>query len=199
MGLDKRIGHSFLNAGIGYGGSCFPKDVKALAYMANVQGRHPQLLHAVMDINDFQRKTVVLKTRDTLGDDLTGRKVGLLGLAFKPNTDDMREAPSIDIARMLRQAGAAIKGYDPVSMEWAGRVMPDMQLARDAYELVADCDAVIVCTEWNEFKQLDLRRVKSLMKHPVIVDGRNIYDPDLLREMGFTYLGVGRGYRSAEE
>jgi UDPglucose 6-dehydrogenase len=199
MGLDKRIGHSFLNAGIGYGGSCFPKDVKALAYMANVKGRHPQLLNAVMDINDFQRKTVVLKTRDILGDDLTGRTVGLLGLAFKPNTDDMREAPSIDVAHMLQGAGAAVKGYDPVSMEWAGRIMPGVQLAEDAYELVSGCDAVIVCTEWNEFKQLDLEQVKRLMKQPVIVDGRNIYEPGLMRTFGFTYVGVGRGYDSTEE
>jgi UDPglucose 6-dehydrogenase len=199
MGLDKRIGHSFLNAGIGYGGSCFPKDVKALAYMANVKGRHPQLLNAVMDINDFQRKTVVLKTRDILGDDLTGRTVGLLGLAFKPNTDDMREAPSIDVAHMLQGAGATVKGYDPVSMEWAGRIMPGVQLAEDAYELVSGCDAVIVCTEWNEFKQLDLEQVKRLMKQPVIVDGRNIYEPGLMRTFGFTYVGVGRGYDSTEE
>ena len=199
MGLDNRIGHSFLNAGIGYGGSCFPKDVKALAYMANVQGRHPQLLHAVMDINDFQRKTVVLKTRDTFGDDLTGRTVGLLGLAFKPNTDDMREAPSIDIARMLHEAGATVKGYDPVAMEWAGRVIPNIELTKDAYELVTGCDAVIVCTEWNEFKQLNLSRAKELMKQPVIIDGRNIYEPEVLQKMGFTYLGVGRGYDSEEE
>jgi UDPglucose 6-dehydrogenase len=199
MGLDKRIGHSFLSAGIGYGGSCFPKDVKALAYMANVKGRHPQLLNAVMDINDFQRKTVVLKTRDILGDNLTGRTVGLLGLAFKPNTDDMREAPSIDVARMLQQAGAMVKGYDPVSMEWAGRIMPGVQLAEDAYELVSGCDAVIVCTEWNEFKQLDLERVKRLMKQPVIVDGRNIYETQHMRTLGFTYVGVGRGYDGSEE
>lgn len=199
MGLDKRIGHSFLSAGIGYGGSCFPKDVKALAYMANVKGRHPQLLTAVMDINDFQRKTVVLKTRDILGDDLTGRTVGLLGLAFKPNTDDMREAPSIDVARMLQAAGAAVKGYDPVSMEWAGRVMPGVQLTEDAYELVSACDAVIVCTEWNEFKQLDLERVKRLMRQPTIVDGRNIYEPDKMRALGFTYAGVGRGYDGSDE
>jgi UDPglucose 6-dehydrogenase len=199
MGLDKRIGHSFLSAGIGYGGSCFPKDVKALAYMANVKGRHPQLLNAVMDINDFQRKTVVLKTRDILGDDLTGCVVGLLGLAFKPNTDDMREAPSIDVARMLQGAGAAVKGYDPVSMEWAGRVMPGVQLAEDAYELVSGCDAVIVCTEWNEFKQLDLERVKRLMKQPVFVDGRNIYEPQRMRTLGFTYVGVGRGYDGMED
>jgi len=194
MGLDNRIGSAFLHAGIGYGGSCFPKDVKALAYMANVNGRHPQLLHAVMDINDFQRKTVVLKTREVLGDDLTGRTIGLLGLAFKPSTDDMRDAPSIDIARMLQEAGAKVKGYDPVAMDWASRVMPEVEFAKDAYDLVQGCDVVIVCTEWNEFKQLDLKRVKELMKQPAIVDGRNIYEPEKLKELGFTYRGVGRGY-----
>jgi UDPglucose 6-dehydrogenase len=199
MGLDKRIGAYFLNAGIGYGGSCFPKDVKALAYMANIQGRHPQLLHAVMDINDFQRKTAVLKVREVLGDDLTGRTVGLLGLAFKPNTDDMREAPSIDIAAMLQAAGASVKGYDPAAMDWAGRVIPKLGLAQNAYELVEGCDAVIVCTEWNEFKQLDLTRVKGMMKQPVIIDGRNIYEPEAVTELGFTYRAVGRGYDSEED
>ncbi len=192
MGLDKRIGPSFLGAGIGYGGSCFPKDVKALAYMANVKGRHPQLLQAVMDINEFQRKTVVLKTQEILGDDLSGRTVGLLGLAFKPSTDDMRDAPSIDISLMLQEAGAAVKGYDPVAMEWAGRVIPNIELAKDAYELVSGCDAVVICTEWNEFRQLDLERVRELMKQPVIVDGRNIYDPSDLKKAGFIYRGIGR-------
>ncbi|MBN1317709.1 MAG: UDP-glucose/GDP-mannose dehydrogenase family protein [Anaerolineales bacterium] len=199
MGMDKRIGHHFLNAGIGYGGSCFPKDVKALAYMANVQGRHPQLLQAVMDINDFQRKAVVLKTREVLGDDLSGMTIGLLGLAFKPNTDDMREAPSIDIANRLSKSGAQVKGYDPVAMEWAKRAIPQMQLVNNAYELVESCDAVIVCTEWNEFKQLDLERVKNLMKQPVIVDGRNIYDPVKVKELGFIYRGIGRGYNGGGE
>jgi len=194
MGLDSRIGPYFLNAGIGYGGSCFPKDVKALAYMANVKGKHPQLLNAVMEINEFQRRAVVLKTREILGEDLAGRTVGLLGLAFKPGTDDMREAPSVDIARMLQALGATVKGYDPAAMEWASRVMPDTQLANDAYELVADCDAVIVCTDWNEFKQLDLERVKRLMKRPVIVDGRNVYDPDTMKGAGFIYRGIGRGH-----
>jgi UDPglucose 6-dehydrogenase len=199
MGLDKRIGPHFLSAGIGYGGSCFPKDVKALAYMANVQGRHPQLLHAVMDINDFQRKAAVLKVRELLGDDLAGRTIGLLGLAFKPNTDDMRDAPSIEIARMLHAAGATVKGYDPAAMDWAGRVIPRLGLAKDAYELVQDCDAVIVCTEWNEFKQLDLARVKKAMKQPIIVDGRNIYEPDVVMAHGFTYRAVGRGYDHEED
>jgi UDPglucose 6-dehydrogenase len=194
MGLDKRIGHHFLNPGIGYGGSCFPKDVKALAYMAVVQGRNPQLLQAVMEINDFQRKTVILKVREVLGDDLTGRTIGLLGLAFKPNTDDMREAPSVEIARMLQQAGAAVRGYDPAAMEWAIRAIPNLGLAQNAYDLVAGCDAVVVCTEWNEFKHLDLDRVKRLMKQPVIIDGRNIYDPAKMKSLEIVYRGIGRGY-----
>jgi UDPglucose 6-dehydrogenase len=193
MGYDARIGRYFLDAGIGYGGSCFPKDVKALAYMANVHGQHPQLLQAVMDINKYQRRKVIFKLRDLLGN-LKGKTVGLLGLSFKPNTDDMREAPSIDIARWLQTEGASVKAYDPVSMDAAGRMLPDVQLAQDAYELAAGCDALIVVTEWNEFKQLQLKQVKELMKQPVIVDGRNIYDPEQMENLGFRYRGIGRGY-----
>ncbi len=193
MGYDKRIGHMFLDAGVGYGGSCFPKDVKALAYMANVHGKHPQLLEAVMDINRSQRRQVMLKLRELLGE-LKGTTVGLLGLAFKPNTDDMREAPSITIANMLLAQGATVKGYDPVAMEAAKRVMPEVELTQNAYELAQDCDAIVVVTEWNEFKQLQLRRVNKLMKQPIVVDGRNIYDPNRMQELGFRYRGVGRGY-----
>jgi UDPglucose 6-dehydrogenase len=194
MGYDKRIGPYFLEAGIGYGGSCFPKDVKALAYMASVHGRHPQLLAATMEINEFQRRTVLLKLREMLGA-LEGKTIGLLGLAFKPNTDDMRDAPSITIAELLINDGAAVKAYDPVAMEQARRVIPKgVKMARDPYDLVGGCDAVVVVTDWNEFKQLDMSRVKSLMKEPVIVDGRNIYDPDLMKQLGFHYRGVGRGY-----
>jgi UDPglucose 6-dehydrogenase len=193
MGYDARIGRYFLDAGIGYGGSCFPKDVKALAYMANVHGQHPQLLQAVMDINKYQRRKVIFKLRDLLGN-LKGKTVGLLGLSFKPNTDDMREAPSIDIARWLQTEGASVKAYDPVSMDAAGRMLPDVELAQDAYELAAGCDALIVVTEWNEFKQLQLKQVKELMKQPVIVDGRNIYDPEQMENLGFRYRGIGRGY-----
>jgi UDPglucose 6-dehydrogenase len=193
MGYDARIGRSFLDAGIGYGGSCFPKDVKALAYMANIHGQHPQLLQAVMDINKYQRRKVIFKLRDLLGD-LKSKTVGLLGLSFKPNTDDMREAPSIDIARWLQSEGASVKAYDPVAMEAAARMLPDVQLAQDAYELAAGCDALIVVTEWNEFKQLELKQVKDLMKQPVIVDGRNVYDPDQMKSLGFRYRGIGRGY-----
>jgi UDPglucose 6-dehydrogenase len=193
MGYDARIGRMFLDAGIGYGGSCFPKDVKALAYMANIHGQHPQLLQAVMDINKYQRRKVVFKLRELLGS-LKGKTVGLLGLSFKPNTDDMRDAPSIDIARWMQSEGAQVRAYDPVVTEAADRLLPDVQLAKDAYELAEGCDALIVVTEWNEFKQLELKRVKALMKQAIIVDGRNIYDPDLMSELGFRYRGIGRGY-----
>src|SRR5574341_858785 len=195
MGYDPRIGRHFLDAGLGYGGSCFPKDVKALAYMATVQGKHPQLLQQVMEINKYQRRRLVLKVRELLGN-LNGKAVGLLGLAFKPNTDDMRDAPSIEIARALQAEGAQVKGYDPVSMMVAGRVMPNVKLCEDPYEVAASADALVVCTEWNEFKQLDLARVKRAMHQPVVVDGRNIYDPALMERMGFCYWGVGRGQNS---
>ncbi|MEK6575067.1 MAG: UDP-glucose/GDP-mannose dehydrogenase family protein [Chloroflexota bacterium] len=193
MGYDARIGKMFLDAGLGYGGSCFPKDVKALAYMASVQGKHPQLLQTVMDINSDQRKLVVSRLRDLLGD-LDQKMIGLLGLAFKPNTDDMRDAPSIDIAQSLQIAGAKVKGYDPVAMTVAGRIMPNVQLCEDPYELAAGCDALVVVTEWNEFKHLDFRRVKQAMRGNVIVDGRNLYEPRAMKEYGFTYRGIGRGY-----
>ncbi len=193
MGLDKRIGRAFFDAGLGYGGSCLPKDVKALERMAATAGCHPQLLRAVMEINRDQREQVVQKLQEVLGD-LKGKTIGLLGLAFKPNTDDMREAPSIDIASMLQAKGALVKGYDPVSMHVAAKVMPNVHLAEDAYELAVKCDAVVVVTEWNEFKQLDLPRLKAWMKKPVIIDGRNIYDPEKMDELGFIYRGVGRGH-----
>ncbi len=195
MGYDPRIGRSFLDAGLGYGGSCFPKDVKALAFMATVQGTHPQLLQQVMEINKYQRRRVVLKVRDMLGN-LKVKEVGLLGLAFKPNTDDMRDAPSIEIARALQAEGAHVRGYDPVSMTVAGRMMPNVKLCEDAYEVADGADALVVCTEWNEFKQLDLVRLKRSMRQAVIVDGRNIYDPRIMERAGFRYWGVGRGQSS---
>jgi UDPglucose 6-dehydrogenase len=194
MGYDKRIGHHFLDAGIGYGGSCFPKDVKALAHMASVQGTHPQLLKAVMDINQYQRRQVILKLRETLGSKLRGKVIGMLGLAFKSNTDDIRESPATEIARLLLHEGAYVKGYDPVAMPNVGKLFPDMDLAEDPYDLAAGCDAVVICTEWNEFKHLDMARIKQAMRHPLIVDGRNLYEPDEMKRLGFLYRGVGRGY-----
>ena len=193
MGYDKRIGHHFLDAGVGYGGSCFPKDVKALAHMASVHGTHPQLLQAVMDINHYQRQSIMLRLRETLGD-LQGKTIGLLGLAFKPNTDDMRDSPAVTIADLLVHEGATVRAYDPVAMQQAKRTLKDVQLAEDAYSLAVDCDALVVVTDWNEFKQLDMSRIYQSMRQPNLVDGRNIYNPEKLSELGFNYRGIGRGY-----
>jgi len=195
MGYDGRIGHGYLDAGVGYGGSCFPKDVKALTYMAEIKGRHPQLLQAVMDINDDQRRQVVRKLDEALGG-LRDKTVGLLGLAFKPNTDDMREAPAAYIARMLESGGASVRGYDPVAVEVAGRMLPKLELKDNAYDLAEGCDALVVVTEWNEFKNRDLSMIRSLMAGNVVIDGRNIYEPDQMAALGFYYRGIGRGYES---
>jgi len=197
MGYDERIGPHFLDAGLGYGGSCFPKDVKALAHMAEEKGKHPQLLHAVMEINDDRRPMAVGRVVEMLGGDVKGKVIGLLGLAFKPSTDDMRDAPSIDIANALLAAGAEVRGYDPVSMNVAAPLMTDVTLYNDPYSMAEGCDALMVNTEWNEFKQLDRRRLRKTMKQPVIFDGRNIYDPEEMKALGFVYRGLGRGYDGA--
>ena len=193
MGYDKRIGRAFLDAGLGYGGSCFPKDVKALEHMGVIHGCHPQLLRAVMEINRDQRRNVIRVTRELLGGSLRDKVVGLMGLAFKPNTDDMREAPSVEVAHLLHHEGALVRGYDPVAMNVAAKMVPSLILAEDPYELATGADALIVVTEWNEFKHLDLERIKGLMRRPILVDGRNVYDSARLRKMGFNYRGVGRG------
>lgn len=194
MGLDKRIGPRFLDAGVGYGGSCFPKDVLALKYMAEEKGKHPQLLEAVIDINDYQREQVILKLKSALGEDLSGKTIGLLGLAFKPNTDDMREAPAITITQMLNDAGANVKGYDPISMSVASKVMSGITFCSDPYEVADGSDALVLVTDWNEFKQLDMIRIRDLLRQPVLIDGRNIFDPEVTKSQGFTYYGFGRGY-----
>jgi len=191
MGLDKRIGPSFLEVGIGYGGSCFPKDVKALAALAERFNYHPELLHAVMDINRDQRMLAIDKLRECL-ETLEGRTVGLLGLAFKPNTDDLREAPSLDIARVLIAAGADVRAYDPAAMAGARELLPQVVYSADPYELANGADGLVLVTEWNEFRQLDLGRVRASMRRPVMIDGRNIYDPALMRSLGFIYRGIGR-------
>ncbi|HYT13650.1 MAG TPA: UDP-glucose/GDP-mannose dehydrogenase family protein [Candidatus Nitrosopolaris sp.] len=191
MGLDKRIGPSYLDVGIGYGGSCFGKDVKALAALAERFDYHPELLNAVMDINRDQRMLVIDKLREAL-DELNERTVGLLGLAFKPNTDDLRDAPSLDIARVLVAAGSHVRAYDPAAMEGARVMLPEIEYTRDAYSAANGADALVVVTEWNEFRQLDMARVKASMRMAVIVDGRNIYDPAVMRGLGFTYRGIGR-------
>jgi UDPglucose 6-dehydrogenase len=193
MGYDKRIGPDFLDAGIGYGGSCFPKDVQALAHMAAVHGCHPQLLRAVMDINRDQRRQVVHKLRELLGK-LDQKVLGVLGLAFKPNTDDMREAPSVELIHLLQSEGARIRAYDPVAMVNADHYLSEVTLCQDAYEVAQGADALVIITEWNEFKHLSLPRLKKAMRQPIIVDGRNIYDVEQMKALGFVYRGVGRGY-----
>ncbi len=193
MGYDKRINPSMLDAGLGWGGSCFPKDVKALAYMALEKGLEPKILNTVTRTNYDRRRAVVRNVEEMLGG-LKGKTVGLLGLAFKPNTDDMREAPSIDIAQALLAAGAAVRAYDPVAEENARCVLPAIKTFSDPYALAGGCDALMVLTEWNEFKNIDLGRLRDAMKTPVIFDGRNIYDPAEMRALGFTYRGVGRGF-----
>ncbi len=194
MGFDKRIGPHFLQAGIGFGGSCFPKDVKALANMAQTHGMHPQLLNAVMEINAFQRRQITLKARELLGGSVSGKTVALLGLAFKQNTDDTRESPSLTVARSLLNQGAIVKAYDPVAMANASRDVPGIMMCDNPYSAADQSDALLVLTPWNEFKQLDMRRVRKSMNRPIIIDGRNMYNPDELKAIGFVYRGVGRGY-----
>ena len=192
MGYDARIGRHFLDAGLGWGGSCFPKDVLALAYMAEEAGLDPRILNTVMEVNYERRKTAVEHVKAMVGGSLQGKTIGLFGLAFKPNTDDMRDAPAIEIAQELNAAGAVVRGYDPVAMTVAHNILPAVEMTPDPYTLATGCDAVMVITEWNEFKQLDLVKLKSLLKSPVIYDGRNIYDPATVRALGYTYRAIGR-------
>ncbi len=192
MGYDKRIGSAMLDAGLGWGGSCFPKDVKALAFMAEEKGLNPRILHSAMEINYDRRKEVVEHVGAMVGG-LKGKTIGLLGLAFKPNTDDMREAPSIEIVEGFTQAGATVRAFDPVAVEVARGFLPAVKMYNDPYEMAKGCDALVIVTEWNEFKQLDLEQIKGLLKQPVIFDGRNIYDPMQMKAMGFRYRGIGRG------
>uniref|UniRef100_A0A831TEB5 UDP-glucose 6-dehydrogenase n=1 Tax=Thermorudis peleae TaxID=1382356 RepID=A0A831TEB5_9BACT len=192
MGYDPRIGPHFLEAGIGFGGSCFPKDVRALAYMAEEAGCHPQLLHTVLEINQDQRRRFVRKLQDLLGS-LHGRPIALWGLSFKQDTDDIRESPAIDVLRLLVQRGAEVTAYDPVAMPHAAALVPEARYAPDPYSAVEGADALLIATPWNEFKQADLSRVKELMRTPILLDGRNIYEPADVRALGFVYVGVGRG------
>lgn len=192
MGLDKRIGRSFLDAGLGWGGSCFPKDVKALAHMAVIHGSNPQLLQAVMEINRNQRRRVLLRLRKELGG-LDQKVIGMLGLSFKPNTDDIREAPALELIHLLENEGAAIQAYDPQAMENAKEMLPKTRLVNTPYEVAEGADALVLATEWNEFKQLDFERVAQLMRGKTILDGRNQWDAERLKALGFNYFGIGKG------
>ena len=201
MGYDKRIGRAFLDAGLGYGGSCFPKDVKALAHMAAEEGLHPQLLDAVMKINEDQRHVVIDKLEQELGGpgSLSGKTFAVLGLAFKDNTDDMREAPSILIIKWLVEAGAQVRAFDPVAAETAQQVLDydALTYCEDEYDAARDTDGVLVITEWKQFREINFARLRDLMspraEGRVLIDGRNLYDPAEMRRLGFRYHGIGHG------
>ena len=198
MGLDNRIGSKFLHAGPGYGGSCFPKDTMAITRIARSNGYVFKIVEAVVEVNEEQRDRMIEKIKALTGE-LGGKVIGLLGLAFKPNTDDIRESPAMDIAERLLDAGALIKVYDPASMENARKVLPEsVTFCNDAYEVAEGSDALVILTEWNQFRKLDLGRVKNTLKSPKIIDLRNIYDPAAMQKMGFEYACVGRGEKKAE-
>jgi UDPglucose 6-dehydrogenase len=191
VGLDNRLGRSFLYPGVGYGGSCFPKDVKALIAIAEEVGYDFKLLKSVDEINVEAAAFFVEKIKKRLAP-LKGKIIGILGLAFKPNTDDLREAPALKIIAALQKAGVKIKAYDPVAMENAKKILKNVTFAANVYDVAKDTDALVIVTEWNEFKQLDLAKVKQLVKSPVVFDGRNIYEMQTMKDLGFTYVSVGR-------
>lgn len=191
MGLDRRIGRPFLNAGIGYGGFCFPKDAEAFIKIAEKLGYDFRLLKATQEINSFQKKNFVKKIEKALWI-VKNKTIGILGLAFKPNTDDMRFAPSIDIINELQKEGAKIKAYDPEAAEKSKSMLNDIEYCSNPYDAAKDADALIILTEWDEFKTLDMKKIKSVMKHPLIIDGRNIYQPEEIKKEGFTYISIGR-------
>ncbi|MDO8621577.1 MAG: UDP-glucose/GDP-mannose dehydrogenase family protein [Candidatus Levybacteria bacterium] len=192
VGLDKRVGQAFLDCGAGFGGSCFPKDVKALIVIARENGYDFTLLKDVESINEEARIRIVEKARKLLGGKVENKTIGILGLAFKPDTDDMRYAPSITIINKLQSMGAKIKAYDPIAITNARKLLKDVEFVQNAYAAAKDSDLLILVTEWNEFRQLDLKKMKNIMENPILLDGRNIYDPAEMRQMGFTYVGVGR-------
>ena len=191
VGLDDRIGPKFLQAGVGYGGSCFTKDVSALKLLAANSGYHFQLLGAVIEVNDLQKRRVVAKLQRHLGE-LAGKRIAVLGLAFKPNTDDMRGASSLVLAARLEAEGAIVRAYDPVAEDEARKVMPQLDCADSALEVVSDADAVVLVTEWPEFLELDWREVASAMRGTLVIDGRNALDPLAVAGAGLSYEGIGR-------
>ncbi|UZF91281.1 UDP-glucose dehydrogenase family protein [Bosea sp. NBC_00550] len=192
IGLDNRIGSKFLHAGPGYGGSCFPKDTLALVKTAQHAESPVRLIETVVSVNDLRKKRMAQKVIAACGGSVAGKRVAVLGLAFKPNTDDMRDAPSLDILPMLQQAGAEIIAYDPESMEQARPLLPGITFASGAYDCLEDADALVIITEWNAFRALDLKRVKAALKRPIVIDLRNIYRPNEMAALGFSYHGVGR-------
>jgi len=191
IGLDKRIGSKFLHAGPGYGGSCFPKDTLALVKTAQDYGAPARLIETTVEVNDARKKAMATKVSDALSGDLAGKTIGVLGVTFKPNTDDMRDAPSLDIIPALLAQGAKVQAFDPQGHE-AHKMLDAVDFLDDAYAVADGADALVLITEWDQFRALDLSRLKGLMKKPIMIDLRNVYDPEDVRKQGFTYLSVGR-------
>jgi len=198
IGLDGRIGRKFLHPGPGYGGSCFPKDTLALVKTAQDYNAPLRIVETVVDINDKRKKQMAEKIVAACGGSVSGKTIAVLGLTFKPNTDDMRDSPSLDIVPALQAAGATVRAYDPEGMEEAREMLPGVEMCENAYATMEQADAVAIVTEWNEFRALDLERVRQLLKQPVMVDLRNVYDPADMRKAGFDYVCVGRGTSEAE-
>jgi len=191
MGLDKRIGRTFLDAGLGFGGFCLPKDLDAFIKISEKLGYNFELLKSVRRINDDQVLSFIKKIKSSVWN-IKSKRIGMLGLSFKPNTDDLRFAPSLKIIEKLREEGAKIKVFDPQSMQKAKGILKDVCFAKDSYDAAKGCDCLLIITEWNEFKELDFVKLKKIMRYPLIIDGRNLYDKDKLTKLGFTYLGIGR-------
>jgi UDPglucose 6-dehydrogenase len=191
MGMDNRIGRKFLHPGPGYGGSCFPKDTKAFTKVGDKFGVETSVVDAVIKANDYQRLAMIPKIQKLVGD-FNGKQIGVLGLSFKPETDDMRESPATDIIKEMQKQGAKIRAFDPVAMEEAKHSLPDIEYAENEYDAIKDADILVIITEWNQFRALDMEKVKKLLKTPKIADLRNIYEPREMKELGFEYVGVGR-------
>jgi UDPglucose 6-dehydrogenase len=192
IGLDGRIGSKFLNAGPGYGGSCFPKDTLALTKTANDYGSPVRIVDTVVEVNAARKKAMAGKVIEAMGGDVSGKTIGVLGLAFKQNTDDMRDAPSLDILPALQAAGAKIKAFDPEAMTEASHLLKDIEFAKNAYEAAEGADALVIVTEWDQFRALDLERIKAGLNSNIVVDLRNIYSPDDMAAKGFAYTSIGR-------
>jgi UDPglucose 6-dehydrogenase len=192
IGLDGRIGRKFLHPGPGYGGSCFPKDTLALAYTAREMGSPATIVEQVIKVNDTRKKNMAQKVIAACGGSVAGKTIGVLGLSFKPNTDDMRDAPSLDIIPALQKAGARVQAYDPEAMKEAAKVLHDIDFKRTAQEVATGADCLVILTEWTQFRSLSGKRLKPLMRQPVVVDLRNIFNPEEMRANGFIYECVGR-------
>ncbi len=192
IGLDRRIGSKFLHPGPGFGGSCFPKDTRSIAHFARERGRSLEIVEAVISVNEKQRQLMVDKIVGSLGGELDGKTIAVLGLSFKPETDDMRDSPSLDIICGLQKLGAKVRAYDPQAMSEAAKLLPELVVCENAYDACRDSDVLVIITEWNQFRMLDLKRIKSLLNRPAIVDLRNIYEPGQMRDAGFDYICVGR-------